>query len=181
MKLYFVTSNGNKFREAKSILSVDILQLNLKIEEIQALDVETVVKDKAIKAYKSARKAVVVEDTGLYIKKLNGFPGALIKWVLGTVGNQGICNMVTGKNRDAYAETVVCLYDGKKAITFKGRINGIITRNPVGKKNFGWDPIFRPKGYSLTFAQMAPAEKDKISMRRIAFKKLERYLSTHKL
>lgn len=181
MTIYFVTSNGNKFREAKSILHMNIKQLRIEIEEIQSLDVAEVVKDKAAKAYKSVKKPVIVEDTGLYITALNGFPGALIKWVLESIGNQGLCNMLKGKNRGAYAETVICLYNGKSAITFKGRINGTITKTPAGKTGFGWDRIFRPKGHSMTFAQMGPEEKNRISMRMIALKKLERYLATHKL
>ena len=179
MELYFVTSNENKLKEARQILGIKIKQLRLDIKEIQSMNVSEVIENKAIKAYESVQKPVIVEDTGLYIKALNGFPGALIKWVLATVGNKGICHMVNGKNREAYAETAVCLFNGQKAILFTGRINGTITSTPIGKTGFGWDQVFRPKGHSLTFAQMGPEEKNKVSMRMIALKKLERYLATH--
>lgn len=177
MELLFVTSNANKLREASRILGRDLLRCDLEVREIQAIEVKDVVRGKAAEAYAMMKKPVLVEDTGLYIKKLNGFPGALVKWVLGSMGNEGICRLLKeGDDRGAYAETGLCVYDGKEFRTFFGRVDGTITESPRGATNFGWDPVFRPDGHDKTFAEMSADEKNGVSMRAKAFAKLKEYL-----
>lgn len=176
MKMYFVTSNQNKLAEARGIIGGDIDRIDLDIPEIQAIDVSEVVEDKARKAYEQVHQPVLVEDTGLYINAWNGFPGALIRWVLKSVGNDGICKLLQNyQDRSAYAKTSVCFYDGSQFRTFDGRIEGIITDSPRGNQGFGWDPIFQPRGYNSTFAEMSEEEKNGISMRKEAFLKLKAY------
>jgi len=174
--LYFVTSNENKLREAENILQLKIQKIDLDIPEIQTLDVEEVVKDKACKAFEAVKKPVLVEDTGIYIKSWNGFPGALIKWVLKTIGNHGICRMLQNPDRTAKAKTSVCIYNGKDFEIFSGEVEGKIAEEPKGASGFGWDPIFRPDGYDKTFAEIPKEEKNKISMRKIALMKMKEYL-----
>jgi non-canonical purine NTP pyrophosphatase (RdgB/HAM1 family) len=177
MELLFVTSNPNKLREASRLLGRDLLRCDLEVKEIQAIEVKDVVREKAKAAYGATSRPVLVEDTGLYIRKLGGFPGALVKWVLGSVGNEGICRLLKeGDDRSAYAETGLCVYDGKEFRTFFGRVDGSIAESPRGTTNFGWDPVFQPEGRDVTFAEMPPREKDSISMRAIAFAKLKEYL-----
>ena len=159
MEICFVTSNDGKLKEARALLGSKLAAVEIDIDEIQALDVRDVVKDKAMRSYAIVNKPIIVEDTGLYIKGLNGFPGALIKWALKTIGNDGLCGMLGRGNRKAYSETAICLYDGKKAEIFVGRTDGSISTSPKGKSSFGWDPIFIPEGGSQTYAEMGSAEK----------------------
>ena len=147
MGIYFITSNKGKLEEVRAITGMDIRSKSIEIAEIQDTDVEKIVKDKAVKAYSSIKRPVIVEDTGLYIKALNGFPGALVKWLVDAVGPGGICKIVSKySNRNAYAETCIAFYDGRKLATFSGRIDGTIARSPIGDNGFGWDPIFIPNG-----------------------------------
>lgn len=172
-KLFSATNNKNKIIEAENILNIPICQIDVELKEIQAIDVEEVIKEKAIEAYEKTGKLVLVEDTGLYFDSWDGLPGALIKWFLSTVGNEGICKMMeTEENRKATAKTSVGLCNGGKPLIFTGVVKGVITQGPRGQHGFGWDPIFQPDGHSKTFAQMPPEEKNIISMRNIAFKHL---------
>jgi len=175
MEVYFVTSSNEKVREAEEILGIKLKQIKLNLKEIQSLDVKEVATDKARRAFSIIKKPVIVEDTGLYIESLNGFPGALIKWVLKTIGNKGLCKIV-GRNRKAIAKTCVCFFDGRKCKVFSGNINGKIAKRPRGNEGFGWDSIFIPEGYTKTFAELGTKEKNKISMRRKAFLKLREFL-----
>lgn len=178
MEIVFVTSNQNKVREAEQILGMKLESISADVPEIQAIQVREVVEDKAKAAYEKIRRPLIVEDTGLYIESLNGFPGALIKWFLKSVGNAGICNLLKGVSpRKAYAETCICFYDGKELKTFWGRIDGSITESPQGETRFGWDPIFIPEGYKKSFAELGAEEKNKISMRRKAFLGLKEFLN----
>ncbi len=178
MGIYFITSNKGKLEEVRAITGMDIRSKSIEIAEIQDVSVENIVKDKAVKAYSKIHKPVIVEDTGLYIKALNGFPGALVKWLIGAIGPKGICRIVGRyKDRSAYGETCIAFYDGRKLATFSGRIDGTIARSPIGDNGFGWDPIFIPKGYNKTFAQMDSSEKNGISHRRKAALRLKMWLT----
>ncbi|MCX7616017.1 MAG: hypothetical protein N2Z68_01330 [Patescibacteria group bacterium] len=124
----FITGNKNKVLEARQILkNFEIKQRTLNLSEIQSLKVEEVVKEKAKEAFKIVKKPVLVEDTSLEIKAWNNFPGALIKFLLESVGAQGIIKMLSGeKNRFAVAKTALGLYDGKNLKVFVGKIEGTI-------------------------------------------------------
>ena len=174
MKLLFLTGNKNKLNEAKDIMG-DKFQINNKkvdLPEIQSTNVEEVITEKLKEAYKIVKKPVFCEDTGVYIKNMNNFPGALIKFYLEHLGNKGISKFNGGSK--AYAETVIGYHDGKKIYFFKGKIDGKISKKPQGK-GFGWDPIFIPKGFNKSFAEISQEEKNKISMRAKAFKKFKKH------
>ena len=179
MELCFITSNDNKAKEVSLFLGRELTRKSLQIPEIQAVIVEEVVKDKALKAYNIIKRPVLVEDTGLFLKYLNDFPGAMIKWLLESVGPEGICEIVKDKDRRAYAETSFCMYDGEAFHLFTGRADGTITDSPRGSNGFGWDSIFQPKGLSATFAEITTEEKNKISHRGRALMKLKEYLESH--
>jgi len=178
VKVYFVTSNKNKFREFKRILGkdlkIELRQVKLALDEIQAIKVREVVKHKAKEAFKKLKKPVIVEDTGLYFDEWNGLPGALAKWFDRAIGYRNLCSLLR-KNRKATAETVIGFFDGKNYREFKGRVRGRISKKPQGTTNFGWDIIFIPEGYKETFAAMGE-KKHEISMRKIAVEKLKRFL-----
>jgi non-canonical purine NTP pyrophosphatase (RdgB/HAM1 family) len=169
-EFYFVTSNKNKIKEAEEILGIKLKHIDLDIQEIQSIDVEDIVKDKAVKAFNVIKKPVLVEDTGLFIKDWRGFPGALIKWVLKTMGIKEFSRLAL--NKKAVAACAACVSDGKKFIIAVGKVEGKIVR-PRGISGFGWDSIFQPKGYNKTFAQL---DKQKISHRRKALIKLRKNL-----
>ncbi|MCL5100338.1 MAG: non-canonical purine NTP pyrophosphatase [Candidatus Marsarchaeota archaeon] len=175
MDIYFATSNIEKFKEAKRIIK-KLKRINIEMQEPQSLSVEEVTKFKVINAYESLKMPIVVEDTGFYINALNGFPGALGKWLHSSIGPEGICNMISNyKNKRTTAVTCVAFYNGKQIHIFKGSTNGIISDKPIGKK-FGFDPIFIPRGYEKTFGEMTLEIKNSISPRGKAFRKLRKFL-----
>ena len=178
MQIKFVTSNAGKVRELQAILQVDVTQFPLGLPEIQAVEVDEVIRSKAEQAHEHIGVPVLVEDTGLSFAAWNGLPGALIKWFMGAMGSAGICEMLNGeKNRQAIAKCTFDLYDGKEHHLFSGIVQGTLARKPRGQGGFGWDDIFIPEGYNRTFAEMSTGEKNSISMRKIALDKLQKFLA----
>jgi non-canonical purine NTP pyrophosphatase (RdgB/HAM1 family) len=181
-KLYFVSSNEEKFREIRATLlecPVELERITLDLPEIQSIDPAQVAAFKARKAYEHIQSCqVLVEDTGLGIIAWNGYPGALIKWVLGAVGEEGLCRQLDAwEDRRVIATVVLCLYDGTEAHTFTGQTTGTITAHPRGEYGFGWDSIFQPDGYNQTYGEMLREEKMQISMRAQALRGLKSYLN----
>jgi XTP/dITP diphosphohydrolase len=150
-KLYFVTSNRNKLREARKILGLPINQLKMKIVEPQLWSINEVSKEKAKQAYAAVKKPVFVEDTAIYIRGLKGFPGPFIYWVHRTIGNKGLLKLMKGvKDRKAEAKAVITYYNGKAYKQFVGSVKGRIAKHERGG-GWGFDPIFIPQGYSKTY------------------------------
>ncbi len=179
MALFFVTSNINKVAKIQTVLGHPIEQVDLDLPEIQAVDVKEVIEAKAREAYQQIGKPVLVEDTGLFFDAWNGLPGALIKWFLQTVGNEGICTMLQPfANRRATAETCLGVFDGTDFVTFSGYAPGIIPHEPRGTLGFGWDPIFQPDGSAKTFAELTPDDIRTVDMRRDAALQLRGYLES---
>lgn len=168
-RLLFVTSNPGKVREVAAILGFPVEQLALDLPEIQAVDVEVVVREKARAAFARVGRPVLVEDTGLHIDALRGLPGALVRWFLITIGSAGIAALIPpDAARGARARTAVAVCDGESVEVFTGETRGEIVHRPAGERGFGWDPIFRPNGATRTFAEMDQTEKNAYSMRRQA-------------
>jgi non-canonical purine NTP pyrophosphatase (RdgB/HAM1 family) len=178
MPLTFVTKSSEKVAEAQRILGTTLEQCPMNLSEIQAVRLEEVIESKAKYAFESLQgKSIIVEDTGLFIEAWNGLPGALVKWFVECVGAEGISDMMQSfSNKNAFAKTIVAVNDGKIR-TFSGRTDGQIASVPSGDKGFGWDRIFIPQGASHTFAEMAPEEKDRCSMRRAAFESMAAFYS----
>ena len=167
--IIFCTGNKNKINEMQSILGDEFKIEGKKIDipEIQDVNVRTVVEKKLDYAIEKLQQPLIVEDTGLYIKNMNGFPGALVKFMLDKIKNNGISKLMGGSN--ATAVTVIGYYDGEKKHFFEGKKYGTISEKPKSmKKGFGWDPIFIPKikDNNKTFSQMSIEEKNKISQRK---------------
>jgi len=174
--LYFITGNRSKFEEAQAILG-GIKQLDIDLPEIQEVDAKAIMRAKLLEALAHRQGEFIVEDTSLYLDCLNGLPGPLIKWFLKTIGNSGLADLAEKLgNTRAEAKTVVgYAKNHEELFFFEGSIGGKIVA-PAGDQGFGWDPIFLPDGYTKTFAEMSPNEKNDISMRRIALNKLKEFL-----
>ena len=114
-------------------------------------------------------KSVVVDDTGLYINALNGFPGPFSAYTFKKIGCPGILRLLKGiDDRSAVFVSAVGYCDGKELLTFRGECKGIITDVMRGPEVFGYDPIFLPQGESKTFAE-DDIMKDRVSHRRKSF------------
>lgn len=171
--LYFATGNEHKVREARQILDIPIEQIQVDLEEPQTLDLEEIIRQKALQAHRKTQLPVIVEDTGLEFTAWNGLPGALIKWFLSTVGNEGLLKMLSSyDDRRATAVTAVGFCDGSTLLVGRGEISGVIATECRGANGFGWDRIFIPQGYQETFAEMGADVKNQLSMRRKAFEQL---------
>jgi len=155
------------------LLGRPLARASLLLEEIQEIVLEPVVAHKARHAYAQIHAPVLVEDTGLAFAAWNGLPGALIKWFLSSLGNEGLCRLLRNEtNRAATATTIFAYYDGTLYRTFSGSIQGVIVEAPRGTQGFGWDAVFQPLASHRTFAEMTPEEKDRFSMRRPALESL---------
>ena len=175
----FVTSNLDKVREASDILGFSLEHFSgLNIVEIQGSCLEKIVAHKAQQAFDELRSPVLVEDSGLMFSAWNGLPGPMIKWFEISVGCHGLLKMLENfENREAFAVCVVAVFDGKEMILANGEVKGKIAHNIRGENGFGWDVIFIPEHYEITYAEMKIAEKNSISHRRIAFEKLKKKIT----
>lgn len=178
MRVYLVTGNKNKLEEVREILNPHkVEQINLDLEEIQELDAKKILEFKAKLALKKINKPIVVEESGIYFKALNGLPGPFTKWFKIAIGNEGMVKILEAfKNKEAEAKTIVAYAEPKKKIIFfEGKVKGKIVKQK-GIEGFGFDFIFKPEGYNKTIAELGLKIKNKISWRYIAFKKLKKYL-----
>lgn len=171
--IFFASSNLHKFKEAKKIL--DDFGINLgffkcELEELQSDSLNEIAKHKAKQAFGKLRKPVIVEDDGLFIDSLNGFPGPYSAYVFKTIGNKGILSLVKQK-RKANFVSIIAYHDKNSQITFESKAYGIISKNISGI-GWGYDPIFIPSKLKKTFAQLE--NKNKISHR---FKSLKKFSS----
>ena len=169
MKVYFVTSNEGKFREVKEIgkkYGIEIDWIRREYLEPQGSDLEEIAKISAQLLAEEIREPFFLEDSGLFIEALKGFPGPYSSYVFKTIGNEGILKIMNGvEDRRAYFLAVIAFWDGEKVLTFKGRVDGRIATEMRGDKGFGFDPIFEYNG--KTFAEMGE-EKNEVSHRRRA-------------
>ena len=167
----FASSNKHKYLEAKKILGNFGLKLGFlkcSLEEIQSDSIKKIAEKKAVNAYNQCKKPVIVEDDGLFIEALNGFPGPFSSYVFKTVGNEGILKMLS-TNRHAKFVSVISYYDKKNGLVmFEANVQGKISKKIFGK-GWGYDPIFTLKGESKTFAQLY--NKNQLSHRYKALKK----------
>ena len=175
-QLKFVTSNADKVREASKILDCKLEQVStLIIDEIQTHDMNKIIEHKAQEAYKELKCPVLVEDSGLIFNAWNGLPGALVKWFEISVGCDGLLKMLESfKNREALATSMAAVFNGQEMIVAKGEVKGEIADSLRGENGFGWDVIFIPNGYKMTYAEMSFDEKNAISHRRHAFENLNK-------
>jgi len=187
-KLVFATNNKHKLDEVRAILEpefsiVSLAELNCTEdipETADTLDGNALIKAQYI--HDKFGLDCFADDTGLEVDALNGEPGVYSARYAGEDHNaqNNMCKVLAmlgeNKNRSARFRTVIALIQGGQTTYFEGRINGNITVQPRGASGFGYDPIFVPENYVSTFAQLSAEEKNQISHRALAVKKLVNYL-----
>ena len=178
MDLSLVTSNPGKVREIRALLrphGIEVRPVRRRLPELQAERLETVVGSK-LDAVDNLDGTVLVEDSGLFITALGGFPGVYSAFVLKTLGCVRVAKLLGDQPRGAVFRTVAGLREGTRRTLFTGEANGRIAGQPRGAGGFGFDPIFVPAGSRITFAEMAPTEKNRHSHRARAMEALVRHL-----
>ena len=173
----FVTSNPNKWQEAQRILGYAIERVELEIEEVQAETVPAVALAKARVAFDKLKRPVIVEDAGVELFGLGGFPGPYIKYWEKLGGLASICRAADGlgdRRVRAVCALGICSEAGSDIV--QGAVEGMLSLQPRGQFGFGWDAIFVPKGDGRTFGEMSAAEKDARSHRRKAWELLRERL-----
>lgn len=172
-RFVFVTGSADKLDEAERILGFRPESAVVELPEVQSLDLLAVVDAKADEAWRRLRRPLVVEDSGLHLDAMNGFPGPLVKWMLQALGPAGIARAVHALG-DAGAETHCALVyrDGERRVVGEGRCRGRLEIAPRGTGGFGWDPHFVPQEERLTCAEMTPSAKDRVAHRGRAWRSL---------
>ena len=187
-KLVFATNNANKLSEVRSILEPQYTIISLKDlncndeipETANTLQGNALLK--ATYIHDKFGLSCFADDTGLEIEGLDGQPGVYSARYAGEENNsfnnmsKVLSLLGNKKNRKACFRTVIALILDNSTLFFEGKIEGNIALNPKGDSGFGYDPIFIPEGYLLSFAQLSAEEKNQISHRRMAINKLINYL-----
>jgi XTP/dITP diphosphohydrolase len=185
---FFVTGNVHKFHEARAVLKeygISTAMLDLETNEIQADEIDAIARASALEAATKSAMPVFVEDAGLFIIALNGFPGPYSSYVYRTLGNKGILKLMKNTDqRDACFHSVVAFCDPAESYSlkcFSGKVKGRVTFEERGKRGFGFDPVFKPEAeLGRTFAEMTQQEKNKYSHRALALARFgEWYLRRH--
>jgi XTP/dITP diphosphohydrolase len=185
--VFFATNNINKFNEARKVLSkhgVSVGMLRVKAVEIQSDSLSEIAKTSAIDAFKRCHLPLIVEDAGLFVDALKGFPGPYAAYVYKTLGNAGLLKLVEKvKNRKAEFQSAIAYCDNVylAPLCFEGESVGEITakeRKGNARQSFGFDPIFQPRGSTRTFAEMNIDEKNGFSHRAEAIREFAEWYKT---
>ena len=184
--LYFITGNNNKFNEIKNLfqkedLNYELKQNKIKTTEIQAHSIKEVALFKLNSVRRKLTHSYFIEDAGFFVDEpLNGFPGVYSNYVLKTIGNKGILDLIRDyEDTKAHFETVIALYflQFDEILIFEGRVEGTLANTIRGRGGFGFDPIFIPKELpDRTFAELTVEEKNSVSHRGKAWNKLVEFL-----
>ena len=190
MKLVFATNNTHKLEEVQAMISglIDLKSLNdigcfTEIPET-GMTLEENSGQKSQFIYDRYQLNCFGDDSGLEIESLNNEPGVYSASYSGIRDAEANLQLVLKKldgstNRKARFRTVISLIIEGSEYLFDGTINGEITIEKSGIKGFGYDPIFKPDGYNLTFAEMSADQKNAISHRAIALKKMITFLKAN--
>ena len=175
IRLCLVTSNEHKYREIKAIgegLGVEVYMCTVPKLEVQGDSLEEIAYKSALLAYLYLNRPLMVEDAGLYIKALNGFPGPYSNYVFKTIGLAGILKLMNGvEDRRACFKSAVAVVLDNYTFISTGEVCGYIAESPRGTRGFGFDPIFIPEGETRTFGEMSIEEKNRYSHRAVAVRK----------
>ncbi|KAI9585874.1 inosine triphosphate pyrophosphatase [Glossina fuscipes] len=166
----FVTGNAKKLEELIAILGPNfprkIVSQRIDLPELQGEILDIAVK-KCKKAALCVNGPVLVEDTSLCFNALRGLPGPYIKWFLEKLEPEGLHKLLSSwDDKSAQAICTLAFAESQQSEPqiFQGITEGVIVE-PRGSRDFGWDPIFQPIGYNMTYAEMPKEEKNKISHR----------------
>lgn len=189
MEILVATHNLHKKEEIQQILGSDYVVTSLSdydlneeiIEDGNTFQENALIKSKY--CFEKTGKPSVGDDSGLVVEALNGRPGIYSARYAGNHNfkkniEKVLAEMKDEPNRRAYFITMLCFKDQDGEHYFEGRVYGNITQEVFGEEGFGYDPIFIPDDYNMTFAEMLPEEKNKISHRSEALKKFLDYLNT---
>ena len=190
MQLVFATNNLNKLKEVQSLIPTNIKLISLKdigcFEDIP--ETQDTIEGNAIQKAEYIKEHYgydcFADDTGLEVEALNGAPGVYSARYAGILRdaqdnmNKLLDELTNTENRDAQFKTVVALHLNNKLQTFHGICKGSITKTKHGENGFGYDPIFEPKDYDMTFAEMDLSLKNDIGHRGRAISKLVGFLKT---
>lgn len=182
MILKVVTGNPDKAKEVAAFFgnAVTVEHVKLDLPEYRGEDVAEIALGKAKAAYDAVGAPLIVDDTGFFIRALNGFPGAYAAFVLDTIGMEGILALLEGKaDRSAYFETAIAYADDEGIFVFKGRIEGKVALSPRGEEGFGYDPIFATG--DKTLAEIPLSEKSAISHRGRALEEFKKWFVENRL
>ena len=176
--IVLVTGNKGKLAEARRLCGADIEAVEVDLPEIQSLDLLTVLRAKGDEALRRLQRPLIVEETGLELTAMAGFPGPLVKWMLAAVGADGISRaaIAIGDDRVTARCALLLLEPGREVVAV-GETRGRVVAPPRGDDGFGWDPIFIPEGEDRTYAQLRPEEKDRLSHRGRAWRALLKKLT----
>jgi XTP/dITP diphosphohydrolase len=178
--VFFATGSIHKFHEARSILTgldIAVGMLKMKDTEIQSDSLAEIAQTSARDVFKRCGLPVIVEDAGLFVDALKGFPGPYAAYAYKTVCNKGLLKLMEGtENRKARFKSAIayCDSEAETPVVFEGEAEGEITvaeRVGNGKSGFGFDPVFKPDGSAKTFAEMTLEEKNCFSHRAKAVRK----------
>ena len=179
MKIYFITCNKGKVKEFKQILEpkFKVEQIAIDYPELRSDDPEEIAKLAAKQLANILKKPVVVEDSGLFIKKLNDFPGTSSAYIHKRIGLKGLLKLMKGvKNRTCFYKSAVGYCEpGKEPISFLGTEKGKISTKIKGSYGFGHDPIVIPEKSRKTYGEMKNVKEAK-KFRRKAVLKLVKFL-----
>jgi len=184
--LVFVTGNEGKVREVRALagrFGLEIEHRRIPYLEIQAEDLREIAKVGVQQVFAILKVPCFVEDSGLFIHSLRGFPGPYSKYVFLTIGNRGVLKLMEGvEDRRAVFRSAVgyCGRDGRPLV-FEGRVEGRISLEERGTGGFGFDPIFIPdEGDGRTLAEMSVEEKNSLSHRGRAMEGFFRWYLLHR-
>jgi XTP/dITP diphosphohydrolase len=193
VQIVIATNNVHKVGEIKHLISDRYLIKSLQevniLEELpethETLEENAI--EKASYVYNKYKFNCFADDTGLEIEALDGKPGVYSARYAG-IGcsyednvNKILDELRFSENRNALFRTVIAYIENGKINTFEGKVEGEITWNKSGTQGFGYDPVFRPKGFEQTFAEMSLETKNRISHRARALESFIRYLKTMNL
>lgn len=180
--LYFVTSNDYKFHEFNRLFSarsVELKRFSFVVEEVQALDIQQIVRQKVIRAYERLNRPLMVDHSGLAMSALNGLPQGLNNQFWDLLQDR-VCDLAK-RAGDTAAEIIVVLgfCDGQRILLVEHREVGSMASAPAICGSFHLDRVFIPKGASQTLAEMTDTERDKWSHRtKVADKAIQKLRGT---
>jgi len=182
--LILATGNVHKYREIARVLSeynIGIEMDDIKGDEIQSDSLEEIAAKSVESLEAGELRYIIVEDSGLFIDALRGFPGPYSSYVFDTLGTSGILKLLEGlDDRGAYFKSVIAfLGRSRRPLLFEGVTLGEISKRALGSEGFGFDPVFVPaEGDGRTFGQMSVDEKNSLSHRSRAVRRFaETFLS----
>ena len=190
MTLCFATNNKHKISEITSRVGNNIVIVGLKELSVFEELPETQntfhgnAEQKALFVFNKTGRACFADDSGLSVHALGGAPGVFSARYAGPEKNdlknieRLLSNLNPHDNREATFTTIIALAGFGSTRFFEGTIDGTIADKPRGSNGFGYDPVFVPKGYNLTFAEMTLQQKNEISHRAIASQKLIEFLNS---